>query len=67
MPKEYERKVDVLAGEGSQAARLKARRMAIEAGDVENAQNAYNAGSYPIEDSTKRRREGTGRFPVEEK
>ena len=39
------RKVDVFAKSG-QAAKMKARREAIEAGDLEGAQAAYRRGYY---------------------
>lgn len=40
------RKADELAGKGSLAAKLRARRQAVESGDIENAQTAYNTGEY---------------------
>lgn len=39
--KKNERKVDVFAGEGSFAGKLKARREAMEAGDPEGAQEVF--------------------------
>lgn len=39
-----DRKADVLAGAGSLAAKLRARRKAIESGDLEGAQTAFNEG-----------------------
>lgn len=51
------RKVDVFAASGL-AARLKARREAIEAGDLAGAQEAYIRGNY----SSKRRTGKTKRY-----
>lgn len=52
-----QRKVDVFAASGL-AAKLKARRQAIEAGDISGAQEAYERANY----STKRRTGKTKRY-----
>lgn len=61
MPKKEDRKADLFAGMGSMAARLKARREAIEAGEPEKAAQAYSSGSSV--ENTLRRREDAERFP----
>lgn len=54
------RKVDKLAGDGSLAAKLKARRQAVEAGDIAAAPEAYRTGTYT--EDTLRRREDAGKY-----
>lgn len=54
-----ERKADKLAGKGSFLAALRARRMAVEAGDPSAARDAY-LEELQIQENAEKRRKRTG-------